>query len=127
MDLAPSVGRWTLRPPRELVRGHWSDLSPMSMTTTHQTAPTSKGGHCRCHCLPGASRPGLGLPLPLGDPLQLSQVQSVGPQRPPPTSIAPTTSSVGLCGTVKTTNKVPGLVKQEEPEVPNKDPKGFQH
>ena len=32
------------------------------------------------------------------------------------TSIAPTTS----------TNKVPGVVKQEEPEVPNKDPKSFQ-
>ena len=31
-------------------------------------------------CLPGASRPGLGLLLPLGDPLQLSQVQLVGPQ-----------------------------------------------
>ena len=31
-----------------------------------------------------------------------------------------------LCGTTKTTNKVPGVVKLEEPEVPNKDPKGFQ-
>ena len=98
--------------------------SPMSMTMTRQTAPTSKGGHCRCHCLPGASRPGLGLPLPLGDPLQLSQVQSVGPQ----VGLRPqaTTSTLGPCGTVKTTNKVPGVVKQEEPEVPNKDPKGSQ-
>ena len=33
---------------------------------------------------------------------------------------------MGPCGTGKTTNKVPTSVKQEELEVPNKDPKGFQ-
>ena len=43
--------------------------------------------------------------------------------RPAPTSAAPTTSTIGPCGTTKTTNKVPGAVK--EPEVPNKDPKQF--
>ena len=59
MDLALSVGIWTSRPPHELVRGHWSDSSPMSTTMTRQTAPTSKGGHCRCHWLAGALRPGL--------------------------------------------------------------------
>ena len=33
---------------------------------------------------------------------------------------------MGPCGTGKTTNKVPTAVKQEEPEVPNKDPNKFQ-
>ena len=42
--------------------------------------------------------------------------------RPPPTSSSHTVSIMGPCGTGKTTNKVPTAVKQEEPEVPNKDP-----
>ena len=46
--------------------------------------------------------------------------------RPPPTSSSHSISILGPCGTTKTTNKVPTIVKQEEPEVPNKDPKGFQ-
>ena len=61
-----------------------------------------------------------------GPPATFSSAVGRTSSRPPPTSIAPTTSTVGPCGTVKTTNKVPGLVKQEEPEVPNKDPKNFQ-
>ena len=46
--------------------------------------------------------------------------------RPPPTSSSHSIFILGRCGTAKTTNKVPTSVKQEEPEVPNKDPKGFQ-
>ena len=61
-----------------------------------------------------------------GPPATFSSAVGRTPSRPPPTSIAPTTSNLGICGTVKTTNKVPGVVKQEEPEVPNKDPKIFQ-
>ena len=72
-----------------------------SMTTICRTVPTSKGGHCRYPCRPGALRPGLGLPLS-GPPA----IFSSGPQVRLPTSAAPTTSTV----------------KQEEPEVPNKGP-----
>ena len=61
-----------------------------------------------------------------GPPATFSSAVSRTSNRPPPTSIAPTTSTVGPCGTVKTTNKVPGVVKQEEPQLPNKDPKGLQ-
>ena len=60
-------------------------------------------------------------------PLSISvPPRSATSSRPPPTSTAPTTSTIGPCGTTKTTNKVPGVVKQEEPEVPYKDPKIFQ-
>ena len=59
---------------------------------------------------PGALRPGRGLPQPLGDLLQLSQVQPLKPLQ----------QAFGPCGTTKTTNKVPTVVKQEESEVPNK-------
>ena len=46
---------------------------------------------------------------------------------PPPTSAAPTNTLTGPCGTTKTTNKVPGVVKvEDDDEVPDKDPKGFQ-
>ena len=51
---------------------------------------------------------------------------SAAGSRPPPTSVSHTISIMGPCSTGKTTNKVPTAVKQEEPEVPNKDPKGFQ-
>ena len=61
-----------------------------------------------------------------GPPATFSGAVGRTSSRPPPTSTAPTTSSIRPCGTTKTTNKVPGVVKQEEPEVPNKDPKGFQ-
>ena len=60
-----------------------------------------------------------------GPPATFSSAVGRTSSRPPPTSIAPTTSTLGPCGTAKTTNKVPGVVKQEEPEVPNKDFKGF--
>ena len=46
--------------------------------------------------------------------------------RPPPTSSSHSISILGPCGAAKTTNKVPTSVKQEEPEVPNKDPNKFQ-
>ena len=61
-----------------------------------------------------------------GPPATFSSAVGRTSSRPPPTSIAPTTSTLGPCGTVKTTNKVPGVVKQEEPEVPDKEFKGFQ-
>ena len=76
------------------------------MVTIRRTVPTSKGGHCRYPCRPGALRPGLGLPQPFGDLLQLpSSAVAMTSSRPPPTS-APTTSTSGPCGTSKTTNKL---------------------
>ena len=71
---------------REVDPGRASVSCRVRMITTRRTVPTSKGGHCRCRWHPGALRPGRGLPQPLGDLLQLSQVQSVGPLvglRPP--------------------------------------------
>ena len=130
MEDVPTVATWTQEGPRTWQIGHSRVFCQMSMTMMRRTVPTSKGGRCRCHCRPGALRPGLGLPQPLGDLLQLSQVQLVRPQGgPPPTRTAPTTSTVGPCGTAKTTNKVPGVaVKQEpEPEVPDKDPRISKH
>ena len=50
-----------------------------------------------------------------GPPATFSSAVGRTSSRPPPTSAAP-----------KTTNKVPGVVKQEELEVPNKDPESFQ-
>ena len=118
-DHVPTAAAWTQEGPRILQGEHSKNFCQTLMSMIHRTVPTNKGGHCRYPCRPGALRPGLGLPLPLWDLLQLSQVQS-------PKSTAPTTSTIGPCGTTKTTNKVPGVVKQEEPEVPNKDLKGFQ-
>ena len=56
-----------------------------------------------------------------GPPATFSSAVGRTSSRPPPASTAPTTSTIGPCGTTKTTNKVPGVVKQEEPEVANKD------
>ena len=42
------------------------------------------------------------------------------PCRPPPTSSSHSTSIFRPCGTTKTTNKVPTVVKQEEPATPKK-------
>ena len=61
-----------------------------------------------------------------GPPATFSSAAGRTSSRPPPTSVSHTTSIMGPCGTGKTTNKVPIAVKQEEPEVPNKDRKGFQ-
>ena len=61
-----------------------------------------------------------------GPPATFSSAVGRTSSRPPSTSAAPTTTTVGPYGATKTTNKVPGVVKQEEPEVPNKDLKGFQ-
>ena len=62
-----------------------------------------------------------------GPPATFSSAVGRTSSRPPPlTSAAPTTSTLGPCGTAKTTNKVAGVVKQEESEVPNKDLKIFQ-
>ena len=58
-----------------------------------------------------------------GPPATFSSAAGRTSSRPPPTSVSHTTSIMGPCGTGKTTNKVPTAVKQEEPEVPNKDPK----
>ena len=87
---------------------------------TRQTVPTMKGG--RCLATPGPRSTS----SIRGPPATFSNAVGRTSSRPPPTSAAPTTSTVGPCGTTKTTNKVPGVVKQEEPEVPNKDPRGFQ-
>ena len=73
---------------------------------------------------PRSATPGPRSPQPLGDVLQLFQVQPS--TRPPPTSSSHSISILGPCGPTKTTNNVPTVVKQEEPEVPNKDPKKFQ-
>ena len=61
-----------------------------------------------------------------GPPATFSSAAGRTSSRPPPTSSSHSISILGPCGTAKTTNKVPTSVKQEEPEVPNKDPKGFQ-
>ena len=61
-----------------------------------------------------------------GPPATFSSAVGRTSSRPPPTSSSHSISILGPCGTAKTTNKVPTVVKQEEPEVPNKDPKGFQ-
>ena len=61
-----------------------------------------------------------------GPPATFSSAAGRTSSRPPPTSSSHSISILGPCGTTKTTNKVPTVVKQEEPEVPNKDPKGFQ-
>ena len=61
-----------------------------------------------------------------GPPATFSSAAGRTSSRPPPTSVSHTTSIMGVCGTGKTTNKVPTAVKQEELEVPNKDFKGFQ-
>ena len=61
-----------------------------------------------------------------GPPATFSSAAGRTSSRPPPTSVSHTTSIMGPCGTGKTTNKVPTAVKQEELEVPNKDPEKFQ-
>ena len=61
-----------------------------------------------------------------GPPATFSSAAGRTSSRPRPTSSSHTISIMGPCGTGKTTNKVPTAVKQEEPEVPNKDPKKFQ-
>ena len=61
-----------------------------------------------------------------GPPATFSSAVGRTSSRPPPTSTVHTTSTVEPCGTTKTTNKVLGVLKQEETEVPNKDPKKFQ-
>ena len=61
-----------------------------------------------------------------GPPATFSSAAGRTSSRPLPTSVSHTTSIMGPCGTGKTTNKVPTAVKQEEPEVPNKEFKGFQ-
>ena len=60
-----------------------------------------------------------------GPPATFSSAVGRTSSRPPPTSSSHSISILGPCGTAKTTNKVPTLVKQE-PEVPNKESKGFQ-
>ena len=61
-----------------------------------------------------------------GPPATFSSAVGRTSSRPPPTSSSHSISILGPCGTTKTTNKVPTVVKQEEPEVPNKEFKGFQ-
>ena len=61
-----------------------------------------------------------------GPPATFSSAAGRTSSRPPPTSSSHSISILGPCGTAKTTNKVPTSVKQEEPEIPNKDRKGFQ-
>ena len=61
-----------------------------------------------------------------GPPATFSSAVGRTSSRPPPTSSSHSISILGPCGTTKTTNKVPTVVKQEEPEVPNKDPMEFQ-
>ena len=58
-----------------------------------------------------------------GPPATFSSAVGRTSSRPPPTSSSHSISILGPCGTTKTTNKVPTVVKLEEPEVPNKDPK----
>ena len=55
-----------------------------------------------------------------GPPATFSSAVGRTSSRPPPTSSSHSISILGPCGTAKTPNKVPTVVKQEEPEVPNK-------
>ena len=61
-----------------------------------------------------------------GPPATFSSAAGRTSSRPPPTSSSHSISILGPCGTTKTTNKVPTVVKQEEPEVPDKELMGFQ-
>ena len=116
MDLAPSEPTATLEKFKPNVNDH-----DTSDSAYQQRRPLSVS-------LPPLSvTPGLRSTSSVrGPPATFSSAVGRTSSRPPPTSIAPTTSTLGCCGTVKTTNKVPGVVKQEEPEVPSKDPKSFQ-
>ena len=126
-EVVPTAETWTLEGPRILQREHSSVSCRVQMITTRRTVPTSKGGHCRCRWHPGALRPGRGLLQPLRKPpATFSSAAGRTSSRPPPTSSSHSISILGPCGTTKTTNKVPTIVKQEEPEVPNKDPMRFQ-
>ena len=85
---------------------------------TRQSVPATKRSHCECHLDPCSALRGLSATFK----------GTVGrtSSRPPPTSAAPSTPT-RFCGIAKTNNKVPGVVKVEDEEVPNKNLKIFKH
>ena len=69
---------------------------------------------------PRSATPGPRSTSGIRGPPDFSSTVGRTPSRPPP--VTPT----GPCGTAKTTNKVPGVVKVEEEKVPHKEVRGFQ-